>query len=500
MQVILQAKLEGISGLNLGAHESLMDNGIDSLTAMEFRTSLQKELGPAIALPSTVIFNYPTMAEISQFVYGSLESFVLEDDTGRCDTGSSEEVHPQSDDQTASIAPEVAREPKFASTSQSIAPPVAEPSISIVGMACFLAGCANTPCALWSSLQASDTYITSSPPVRWRQVCMEAGAPSAILHGAFLDQFLLSQKCPADNGSGPSVDHHMHALLEMASGALCDAGWFENQIRAQCIGVFTACQTSDFIVPLPSFWVARSVAGMLGTDGPQCNVEATCSSGYLGIEKAMREIRNGECASAVVSGVLLMLKAEYPLGALSFKTLSPSGQMCPLSSDADGMVLGEGCCAVVLDSTASNTYCTMGSAAHTSNSALTPLGWADDQMMEAAARQALHAAGIGQPDVAFTHLHAMGNPNSDIPELLGIEAALASSRVCAQMWFSCARTLKMCMCAGGFATFGPNEPQAHIWAHNLRFGYSRCDCSYTGTAPSLCASTTIYQPSGASHC
>merc|ERR1712083_1121837 len=43
---------------------ALMDSGMDSLTAVSFRNGLQQNLG--VKLPSSLMFDYPTMKEVAK--------------------------------------------------------------------------------------------------------------------------------------------------------------------------------------------------------------------------------------------------------------------------------------------------------------------------------------------------------------------------------------------------------------------------------------------------
>jgi len=71
LATINEVALSLIGNESLAADTPLMDAGLDSLASVEFQNTLAKEF-KGTDLPSTLVFDYPTPKEISQFVYGGL--------------------------------------------------------------------------------------------------------------------------------------------------------------------------------------------------------------------------------------------------------------------------------------------------------------------------------------------------------------------------------------------------------------------------------------------
>ena len=62
--------LEKMLGCAIGSNQPIMEAGLDSMGALELRTSLQARFG--LDLPATLTFDYPTIAALSRFLSGQL--------------------------------------------------------------------------------------------------------------------------------------------------------------------------------------------------------------------------------------------------------------------------------------------------------------------------------------------------------------------------------------------------------------------------------------------
>eukprot|EP00438_Fugacium_kawagutii_P013956 Skav203422 [mRNA] locus=scaffold1743:380634:384082:- [translate_table: standard] len=73
VQSMILAVAGEVTGSVVAAQEPLMEAGMDSLSAVEFRNRLSNEL-PGIKLPNTLIFDYPTVGAISMFAASQLSA------------------------------------------------------------------------------------------------------------------------------------------------------------------------------------------------------------------------------------------------------------------------------------------------------------------------------------------------------------------------------------------------------------------------------------------
>ena len=384
---------------------------VDSLAGIELIASLRSEFSDADVLSEDLLFSQVTIRELAQQLTIS---------EGLCDV--QEQVHT-----TLEIAPQVAAPQVAAQLHARMV------TVGVTGMACVLAGqhrtppqpetelCGSggvcTPDEMWSSLVACRDHLNRPVPARWRQACKLVNIP---VSGGFINSCL-----PAPDRAS-TLDLHLESTISMALAALSDSSIQPNRSR---VGVFTACAVMDFSSPCSPYLVSRLVAKELGFDGPHANTEHTCSSGYMSICKGSDTIVNGICDTAIVSGASLMLQTTgFVAERLPF--LSSSLMMRPLDMNADGTIFGEGCAALVLCAVAdpADVYSNVQGHASNTNSTILPVAFTSMDMIALSAAAALSASGLCAQEVSFSHLHAMGNPASDQPEVLGVARGLATGR------------------------------------------------------------------------
>ena len=62
--------LKGILGSDVGLDDPLMDAGLDSLSAVEFKNAAESRLG--VSLPVTAVFDYPTLSSLAGYIHSQL--------------------------------------------------------------------------------------------------------------------------------------------------------------------------------------------------------------------------------------------------------------------------------------------------------------------------------------------------------------------------------------------------------------------------------------------
>ena len=131
--------------------------------------------------------------------------------------------------------------------------------------------------------------------------------------------------------------------------------------------------------------------------------------------------------------------------------------MCPFDINADGLVLGEGCGAVILGKQQNGLdpiYATVAGTGSCDTSSLLPIEFVDPAAMQDASLQALSCNHVESRSVAFAHLHGMANKACDVPEAIAMSNVFASGR----------STLSPLVLAGHKGNFGHTESASGIVA------------------------------------
>ena len=412
---VLREEVQSALGLSAppAVDSGFVDLGMDSLMAVELRNRLSRALGPEIAVPNTVVFDYPDIGRLARHLAGHLG-------------GAAEAVPAPPARLTAGGGERVA----------------------IVGMAARLPGGADSA-SFWRRLAAGADLVTRGRP----DGLMVDGEGDAAPWGAYvadLDRF--------DAGffgiapvEAELMDPQQRLLLEVSWEALEDAGLDPGSLRGSLTGVYAGIMNRDYerLATLAEEGGGRSayvttgtghataigrVSFALGLQGPAIAVDTACSSSLVAIHQAAAALRQGEAELALAGGVNVMLSAELSRLAMMAGMLSPRGRCSTFDASADGYVRGEGCGMVVLKRLSDAERdgdrilgVLLGSAVN-QDGASAGFTAPNGPAQEAVIREALARAGVAASEVDYLEAHGTGTELGDPIEVQAAAAVYGEGR------------------------------------------------------------------------
>lgn len=417
------AAILGLESSDVPHDKGFFDIGFDSLMAVEFRARLKDGFG--VALPATVAFDHPNVADLAAHL---LEKLALD-----------------------------AAPPPAARTTEQ-RPASADEPIAIIGIACRYPGGSNDPEAFWRLLRDGVDPVRDVPSDRWDIDAWydpRPGTPGRMVtrQAAFLDD--VDQFDPEFFQIAPreaaSMDPQQRIFLEVSWEALENAGLTNKALRDSRTGVFVGVGDSGYLDRFHaagqpvyrdtyagtgnlSAFVAGRVAYVLGVHGPTFALNTACSSTLVATHLACQALRTGDCDTALSGGVHLMLSPENFVYVSQLKALSPDGRCKTFDARADGYGRSEGCGVLVLrrlsdahrdgDPVLAVIRGTAVNHDGPSSGLTVPNGAAQ----QAVIRAALQRSGVDPLDVSYVEAHGTGTVLGDPIEVHAVEAELCQGR------------------------------------------------------------------------
>ncbi|KAK2944744.1 putative Long-chain-fatty-acid--AMP ligase FadD26 [Blattamonas nauphoetae] len=408
--------------------------GIDSTDSYGVIGDLEEHCN--LKLNNSALIDYPTISTLAKY----LASRVIEESGQSGDDGSSDD--PQAAQRSFLAEVEAAQNDVISQ---------AEP-IAIVGMSCRFPG-ANTLPQFWQNLCEGVNSIVRVPNNRWDADAFYSSKPSTPgkmntrMAGLIDSVDKFDRKYFGISAEeAQAMEPEQRLVLEVAVEAFEDAGIPLAPLAKTDTGVFIAANgSSDYaammhqplslprsspFTPTGSSMaiISNRLSYLLDLRGPSVSIDTACSSSLVALDAACSSIRKGQCSTALVGGVNVILSPLVSVNLSQVGFLSPDGQCHAFDSTANGYVRSEGCGCVVVkplsaairdgDRIYSCIRATSVNQDGKSNGLTAPNPHAQEDCIRRAAKQAL----IDPTSVQMIEAHGTGTPLGDPIETRALSA------------------------------------------------------------------------------
>ncbi|KAJ9252219.1 hypothetical protein DTO207G8_4834 [Paecilomyces variotii] len=314
--------------------------------------------------------------------------------------------------------------------------------IAICGMACRLPGGLTTPEELWDFLIAKKDGRCRVPESRYNvdSYYSNTKKPGTVSteYGYFLDEnvdlgaldmsFFTMTRTEVER-----ADPQQRLMLEVAREAFEDAG--VTNWRGKTIGTYIGNFGEDWLEMLGKesqpwgihrisgsgdFVVANRISYEFDLQGPSMTIRTACSSALVALNEACAAINRGDCGSALVGGVNLILAPGMSMAMQEQGVLSSDGSCKTFSADANGYARGEAVTAVYVKPLAdairdgNPIRAVVRSTSHNVDGKTPTLSQPSTQAQEALIRRAYELGGITDfGETAMVECHGTGTPTGD---------------------------------------------------------------------------------------
>ncbi|MFV3130818.1 SDR family NAD(P)-dependent oxidoreductase [Niveispirillum sp. KHB5.9] len=317
--------------------------------------------------------------------------------------------------------------------------------MAIIGMGCRYPGGAEDPVRFWDLLADGGDAIGEIPADRWDWKAFydpdpDVPAKMTTRWGGFLADVAGFDAPFFGLGVREAawMDPQQRLMLEVAWEAFEAAGQTRASLAGSRTGVFVgaynheySARTFDRLEELQPFSgtgvalnaIAGRVSYLWDLRGPALVVDTACSSSLVALHLAAQSLERGECDMALVGGVNVLLSPMSLVPSSKMGMMAADGRCKSFDARADGVVIAEGCGAIVLkplDAARRDGDPVLAVLAGTainqdgrSNGLTAPNQKAQADVI----RSALARAGLGAGDVGYVETHGTGTPLGDPIEM-----------------------------------------------------------------------------------
>jgi acyl transferase domain-containing protein len=248
-----------------------------------------------------------------------------------------------------------------------------------------------------------------------------------------------------------SMDPQQRLLLEVVWEAFEDGGLVESDLKGTRTGVFIGGFCMDSMLMrfgqlnrelANSHSAASSTMTMLSIrisyafdlKGPSLTMDTACSSSLVATHYGCQSIWSGESKMAIVGGVNVMLRPEFPIVMSKGKFLSPHGRCKEFDQDAAGYARGEGAGVVILKPLSAalknrdRIYGLIKETGINQDGRTAGITLPDSEPQETLAKEVYRKAGIDSLEIEYVEAHGTGTQAGDPAEINALDKALREGR------------------------------------------------------------------------
>ncbi|XP_061081570.1 fatty acid synthase isoform X1 [Conger conger] len=242
-----------------------------------------------------------------------------------------------------------------------------------------------------------------------------------------------------------TMDPQLRIMLEVSYEAIVDGGINPVSMRGSKTGVYigvSGSEAGEAFSRDPEELLGYSMTGcqramfanrlsyFFDFNGPSTAIDTACSSSLLALENAFNAIRHGQCDSALVGGVNLLLKPNTSVQFMKLGMLSPNGTCKSFDSSGDGYCRSEAAVAVLLTrrSMARRVYATILNAGNNTDGYKEQgVTFPSGEMQQRLVRSLYQEANISPEQVEYVEAHGTGTKVGDPQEVNGIVSVFCES-------------------------------------------------------------------------
>ena len=320
------------AGGDVDTDAPLMEAGIDSLGAVELRNQLQRTVGNDVTVPSTIVFDYPTVRSLASF-----------------------------------LAPSTPAEGATKKAGSALQPGMCA-SVDLCGMSAAVPGGAETVDAAWRVAASGSDMLSEVPAARWLPSELPPTSESIEVrrrHGGFLRAAHLFENASFGISSAEAIamDPQQRILLHSSFAALCSGGMDRMTLNQSLTAIYIGISSLDFnelLLSSPLGGTVYAATGSnhsitsgrvsyaLGTQGPCLTLDTACSAALAAVHVASASLCREEAVHALSSGVNMVISPVTSSRFAMAGMTSPRGRCHTFDRGADGYGRSEACCSSVL--------------------------------------------------------------------------------------------------------------------------------------------------------